>query len=94
MPEGKVNECLLYVNGHKEAARSLTTPLVHIDGIRLVLGRGMWDHKRDHAWDDQIEDVKVFQQALSEAEITDEAKKSNEPKASAAFKSAGGFMAF
>jgi len=82
--KGRANEWSFFINGHKEVSHSISAPMVQLEGVRLAFGRGVWDNKRVSPWDGQIENVKVHQQALSEAEIADEASESNKPKATGA----------
>jgi len=77
--EGGTKEGSLFIDGHKEASRSMEAPISPIEKTCIVLGRGLY-HGRANAWDGQIENVKVYQRALSKSEIMEDAGISNKPK--------------
>ncbi|KZV85061.1 kinase-like protein [Exidia glandulosa HHB12029] len=68
-------EVQLYVNGVHEESADLP-PIDNRPNIRIVLGRGLHNGQMGHQWDGMVENVKVFQAALSPDDIVDEVRTS------------------
>ncbi|EJD32489.1 kinase-like protein [Auricularia subglabra TFB-10046 SS5] len=61
----------LYMNGLQHASTQLA-PFEHRENVRVIIGRGIEGGKSAHQWDGMVENVKVFQAALSPEEVARE----------------------
>ncbi|EJD39208.1 kinase-like protein [Auricularia subglabra TFB-10046 SS5] len=61
----------LYMNGILHASAQIV-PFEHRENVRVVIGRGIEGGRSAHQWDGMVENVKVFQAALSSEEVARE----------------------
>jgi len=78
--DGGPKEWSLFIDGHKEALHPIGAPMSQLDELRLVVGRGVHYGIRENAWSGQVENVKVYDRALSEGEVAEDAHVMNRPK--------------